>query len=544
MKSRNAGRMSLGFQWNPGSWEDAPLWFDTLFRRIEGQRVHWNLPALSPDMPVRRRAAIVKPLKSRIESSGDLVSSMGYAGACHPLLNLDELEKELTWGLKNPWGTGVTDIFDVRPSVLVPQVPDLLRPDAGKLYRVHGYSLVGVCRDPWTTPPERPSQARTLAAGWFSVVRVRVSSLRPGDSRVRSLRRLESPDGGLFLLLDLTDSTTAGILERTLDELAGMLAPTGGPTMALLELPPTGALPADAPPWWSDWTPFTTPLLHSKLAATAALARKKRKRAEVVQDILARLGPREMPDNEKPTTGNESPNSLRLVAHMLGDVILAGTSFDVCLSGGRFCGLTRQGRDLVPRFPALSTLRLSGKTLAFRTASSFSFEGESGTGLREELVLRDSAEAGISIEYSFRDESPRLSISGEIRCPRFPESSRVDEYAPLVIALRELARRETVEILAAAPDGSSSAATVPADGAAVVLPGSIHRIRRADGGWIVLCYSCHGDGLWGIPSFRTIKHRRKKLLVANLFGSYAPLPASSLSGRREPFSLLLGLEDA
>jgi hypothetical protein len=33
-------------------------------------------------------------------------------------------------------------------------------------------------------------------------------------------------------------------------------------------------------------------------------------------------------------------------------------------------------------------------------------------------------------------------------------------------------------------------------------------------------------------------------LLMNPFGSYAPMPAASLRGRHEHFSLFLGLEDA
>ena len=94
MKRRNGRRVCLGFQWDAGSWEDAPLWCDYLFTRLDRQRVHWNLPAFPPDGPVRKRASLAKSLHDRIERSGDALASMGFSGACHPLLNLDELEEK------------------------------------------------------------------------------------------------------------------------------------------------------------------------------------------------------------------------------------------------------------------------------------------------------------------------------------------------------------------------------------------------------------------------------------------------------------------
>ena len=47
-------------KWEAESWDDAPLWFDTLFRILQGHRVHWNLPAMSPEMPARRRASAAR----------------------------------------------------------------------------------------------------------------------------------------------------------------------------------------------------------------------------------------------------------------------------------------------------------------------------------------------------------------------------------------------------------------------------------------------------------------------------------------------------
>jgi hypothetical protein len=188
-------------------------------------------------------------------------------------------------------------------------------------------------------------------------------------------------------------------------------------------------------------------------------------------------------------------------------------------------------------------MRIAGRTLAFRTASSFSFEGEHGTGLREELGLDGRQDAGISIEYSFRNDSAQLSISGEIRCPQITGSPCVEEYAPLEIALRLVAPGQTAEVTATAPDGSAFTVGVPRDGTPMILPGAVHRVPRPDGGWVELCYSCPGHGLWGIPSFRIVRRRGKSMLTVNPFGSYAPLPASVLSGRRETFSVLLGVEE-
>ena len=93
-----------------------------------------------------------------------------------------------------------------------------------------------------------------------------------------------------------------------------------------------------------------------------------------------------------------------------------------------------------------------------------------------------------------------------------------------------------------APDGSASSVTVSEQAGGVLVPGAQHRIRRTDGGWIVLEFSQAGGRAWGLPSFRVCKIGRDRVLEVNLFGSGVPLPAKALQGRHIRFSVTLGLD--
>lgn len=533
MKRRHDRRISLGFQWDASSWENVPLWCDSLFARLKDSKVHWNLPAFPPDTPARKKASIARALRSRLESSGDIVTAMGFAGACHPLLNVDELEKEISWGVKNPWGTGIADVFDVRPQILVPRVPDLVRPDARKAYWECGFRLIGVCG-------ESLSQPTGDLAGCFLYSRFMVTSLQSGGKEVKRMRRLIASAGDIFLLLDLSGLSRLEQLGIAMKELSKPVL-ARGPVVMLLP-GPAPANPSPPPSLLADWTPFTPPLLHAKLDAAAGIARKKRKKNEEYHELLSLLGPGESTASARGTGSDQSERS-RLVAHMLGEVALAGRDFDVRLSGGRFCGATRQGRDLLPRRPARSYIRSGAGTTFFKTQSSFSFEGESGTGLREELRVDGQAGAGISVEYSFRDDSPFLSIGVEVRFPVLTADAYIEEYAPLAIALRDLRRGEGVTVEVSAPDESAASVDLNEDTGGIILPGATHRIRRADGGWIRLMYATPDSRRWGLPFFRVTRLRGARILEMNPFGSYMPMPGTALSGRRERFSLLLGLED-
>jgi hypothetical protein len=536
MKRRTDRRICLGFQWDAGSWDNALTWCAWLFTKFDRQRLHWNLPAFPPDGQLRKRASLIKALRSRIEGNGDVVIAMGFAGACHPLLNLDELDKELSWGLKNPWGTGITDVLDVRPTVLMPRMSDLLRPEAWKQYRAHGFTQVGIAGNFRPLPAVR-------SEGIFPYVLLPVGD---AGSVSRRLRRLISSGEDLFLIMDLSGSAGRGPLERGIDDCAAALLAPGGHTFSLVDdaAPAVPALPPRLPDCRSDWSAFPAPVLRAKLAATAAIARKKKKKSEEYRELLSLLAPGDAVTPALDKREKEMGNRARLVAHMLGEVALTGAEYDVRLTGGRFCGITRRGNDILPHRPAASYLLVDGATRQYRTVSSFSFEGENGTGLREELALEGEDGATLSIEYSFRDDSPLLSVSAEILHPRLENSGIVQEYAPLAIALAEVPRGAKVEVEASAPDESAFSSLISEDRGWILIPGAAHRIRGAAGGWISIRFAPREGRRWGLPFFRIVRARGGRFLMMNPFGSYAPMPAAALRGRREHFSLFLGLEDA
>jgi hypothetical protein len=564
MKRRNSRRIGLGFQWNASSWDSVGLLSDSLFARIASHSIHWILPAFPPN-EVRKPSTLVRFLVSRVSAGTDRVIARGYAGACHPLLNLDELEREISWGVRNQWGTGIADILKCRPSILAPPVPDLLRPGAWAAYRQHGFGLIGICPEPSPPPPTGPQ-------GCFFYSKVDAAAVGEGTPAAKRLRRLLSAGGDSLLVLDLSGAVDRARFAYVLDELSATVLAA---ECRLALLPAMGDLPAAAPVpsgWRLDWTAFPIPRLNAGLDAAAAIARKKRKKSDEYVSLLQRMAPLgaptavplqapsavplqapstappAAPHGRLPASGRtgqgEALKRQRLVAVMQGEVTLAGSAFDVRLAGGRFAGAMRRGRDLLPRLPAQSYVRVQGAASCLRTLSSFSFESETGTGLREELGIDGRDGAVVCIEYSFRDDSPVLSISLELRMPDFGPGARIEEYAPLSIALRDLSRKEAITVESAAPDDSRASVVLSSGSDWVFMPGAMHRVRRSDGGWIVLRYSSPGGRRWGVPFFRVVRTRGRRTLEVNPFGSYAPVSGAELSGCRSTYTLLLGLEDS
>jgi hypothetical protein len=478
------------------------------------------------------RAAFVRALSRRMEDAGDAVAPMGFTGACHPLLSIDELEKELSWGLKNPWAAGLTDTFGVRPSILAPRMPDFQRAQAVGAYRRHGFQQIGIAVDEAFRLRRHPSGVEIFPF------------LRVPAAEQRASRRSLPARGDLFLMLDLTGLSSQGPLEALFPEMIDPLLP-----FATVAFPnPAEAAPGRSPLPMAgprfDCAMFPPTVMRDRLEAIAPLSRKRRKKAEEYQEVLSALSPA-LPLNREPASANAETMQARLpVAHMLGEVTLAGSAFDVKLSGGRFCGIMRRGESLLPARPALSFLRVAGRTHSFRTKSSFSFESDGGTGLREELAMDGAMGQGatLDIEYTFRDDSPLLTIAADILYPPLADDAVMEECVPFSIALAELGAGAAA-IEASAPDGSVAAYSVGVGDGWTAVPGASHAVALRGGGRLVLRSAPEEARRWWLPFFRVSRaFGRRPVLDVNPFGCSAPVPGRWVSGRRESFALLLGIE--
>ena len=531
MAKRGGRQVFLGVQWDRGSWDNLPTLCD-LIREKAGERpLVWNFPAIPAESLQKTKMWLHKTLNGRRDL--DLIAPMGYAGACHPVLTLEELEKEISWGMENPWGTGVSQVLEIRPDVLMPRVADVLRPEARAAYRRHGFKTLGI------TGGRGTSWFADDGLECFTCTRIPVAGLR-GIRRPR--------EGDVLLMLDLSGPAMVEVLEEALELMTPWLAPPGAPSpltaahsssRRLRELAAAGL----------DWSPFPAPLLRQALSSVTAGVRKKRRKNDECRELLSSLSlgaasasPATVVGGKEEAPAGALPGGSHLVAQMLGEVSLAGNGFDVKLAGGRFTGITRNGRDVLPLRPARSYLRVGGKRWTFRTRNSFSFEGDEGTGLREVLGIDSQENASLSIEYAFCESSPLLEITVDVRWPAFAPGAIIDEHAPLVITLAELGRAEEAVIQTEAPDGGISSMRA-GSGSWVVMPGSLHRITLGGGGTLLLRPGPAGSHAWNLASFRVTHEGRKRFLEANPFGGWSPLPAGLLSERRERFSLLIGIEE-
>jgi hypothetical protein len=523
-------RVLIGVQWDGSSWTRAPLLVDRILRALHAVTLHWNLPAFPADAD--RLSPVAEVLRERLASSRDQLLAMGCTGACQPALALDELDREVAWGLRNPWSTGLVDVLGRRPTAAAPRLPDLDRPGAAAPFLRHGLPLVGIADG-------RPfSVAARHGLGVFRYARL------PREDRAgldAALRRLLAAEGDVFVMLDLATLPPAPGAAAPLIEVVAQRLLGSGRTVVSLADAALDAPAGDSPPTvpgTGEWRLFPTVTLRRRIASVEGARRRRRRRVEETRDLLARLSAG-TPDPPPPPPEPPRVYADRgLIAHMQGETTLSGIAFDVRLAGGRFCGLSCGREALTPLRPAGSWVRADGRTLAARGRSAFSFEGDDGTGLREDLVIEPGG--SLVVDYAFRGDDPVLSVEGSWLFPGLPPGAAVEEWAPLVLALAELAPGREVEVAYEAPDGSTGTCRLTERDGWRPVAGSRFRVPTGDG-----CLTIETGGnapAWGVFLFRIARGRfGRRVLEVNPAGMVGPVPAELLVGTRGTFAFSIGL---
>jgi hypothetical protein len=529
-------RLLVGVQWDAACWTRTPLLVDRILRVLHSVPLHWNFPAFpGTDAGASGLAPV---LRERIASAGDSLLAMGCTGACQPVLGLEELDREIAWGLRNPWSTGLADVFGRRPAAIAPRLPDLDRPGAAALFLRHGLALVG------TAVADRP-----LTFSGHYGLRVFPYTRLPLEGASRAaldgdLRRLMGLGGDVFLMIDLAalpraPAEAAPLIETFAEKVLG----SGRSVVRLAEAALEGETrqPADgrASTETVEWRLFPATILRRRLAAAENPRRRRRRRSDETRDLLALLSAA-TPDPSAPAPGPPRRYIDRgLIAHMQGEATLSGEVFDVRLAGGRFCGLARGGRALTPQRPAVSWLRVNGRTIVARGRSAFSFEGDEGTGLREDLLIEPGG--SLVVDYTFRGEHPFLAVEASYTFPALPPGTVVDEWAPFAFALAEVPAGREAPVSFEAPDGSTGTCLVAERDGWRPVAGSRFRAKIGDEE-IVLANGADGGGGWGLFLFRVAKAGTgRRVLEVNPFGSACPEPAAKLAGSRGSFGFTIGL---
>ncbi len=530
----------------------------------------WNLP-LAP-LEGRARTDLAVEIKTRVRSRSDSVLLMGYGGAPHPLLSADELEKELAWCRRNPWGSGARALLGQEPRHLLPPAADLAREALDGVYGRHGFQSVGLAkplahvlarfaapaRSAYRFVLERRAGRAALYRAWVLAAGGGSGPLgRPDASLLQAAAGLA---GGqpLFLLLEagLNPDGATRPADRREPLLAPLLQALGSRFQpqflsleeALGEAGEASSTEAEArgadSSLPSDPLPLLAPAaLEAASRAEALRARSRRRTDADLRAVLETLGPsppqpraaarlREGRRREEPT----------LIAAMSGLVALQGDSLEATFADGRLSGLQRAKSLILGAGPADSYLLAGGRRLRLESDSAFSYEQGQDSGLRSVLkTVLDGGEVELVIQACFREGQEDLQLDFRLRFPELSQHLDLQGVVPLELPVFALAHGERASIEGELLGGGSIRATMAAEEGEKLLAGSRLALRKAGGGPALVLSSGSPSGVL-VLGVRVIRFRRGLHLLASPYGARFSAPAGLYSGRTLSFSLRLGLE--
>ena len=526
----------------------------------------WNLP-LAP-FGGGDRADLAVEIKTRVRSRSDSVLLMGFAGAPHPLLAAEELDKELAWCRRNPWGIAAKSLLGQEPRHLLPLAADLAREMLDGVYGRHGFESVGLAepleraaarfagpgkgRAAYRFPAERRAGRAVLYPAW--VVGADGGARPTGRPEPSALLAAASLAGRqpLFLLLepdsgpDADPAAPRPLLLPLLRALEGRFQP---------QLPDPGGSPgrgaagareeASARPPAADPLPLLCPSVLEAAARAEALRARVRRRTDAdLRGVLEALGssPARARAAARPREARR-PAEPTLIAAMSGLVSLQGDGLSATFADGRLSGLQRAQAWTLGAGPADSYLIAGDRFLPLESESAFSFEQGQDSGLRSVLKAGlDGGEVELVIQACFREGREDLELDFRLRFPELSPGLDIQGVVPLELPVFALAGGEQATVSVELLGGGSHTAVLEAEEGETLFTGSRLSLRKSRGGPALVLSSGAPSGVL-VLGVRVIRLRRGLHLLASPFGARFAAPARLYSGRTLGFTLRLGLEE-
>ena len=510
--------------------------------------VHWLIPPC-PFLECRHKELnnIILEIRTRMKTLKDIPVAAGYTGTCLPLLSYDEMEKEISWTITNPWKSGLKDQFEVVPEILIPGITVSVEKDNINLYLDNGFKYIGVNT---LFPPVYDNTENNISFFCYHDL-YSFSSLSALKKRIKWL--LQKKILNLFFILDispeLNDNTLKSMWQNFI-KIPDWLAKQY--TVAFTTLNKSGTVNRHS---HGDCfsRPFSlenSPGLRNKLLTADQYKIKKDKKQEDYRSLLIALSNSHLPEEKKPEAGKNEKGSREIFppadrisdCTMQGNTILAGSDFAGNFHNGKLYNLQdKQEKNLLAGEMARSYIKILKKEYQFQNLSSFSVGGEYTRGLRESLKIEipEQIHEGTQItEYIFIDDFPYLIVSSRIKYPVLDLGTIITAIAPFEIPLFYIDK--AIQILALTP-GSTRTYTLDPAHDLYTIPANLVSIPGETGNNILFGFPPEKNSTLGIMEFKIKRCKKQHLLVINLFGTYSPLAAKQFNKTTEIFSFYIGV---
>ncbi len=473
---------------------------------------HWAIPSsllAGPDAGAW--AAFLGELPARRPL--DVVVSVGYAGAPHPMLQIEELRREVEWG-QHPPGDAARP-YRALPGVLAPAAADLLRPEALRLYATKGLRRIVVPAEGcWSAASETGIEGARLQVLYHHSVD-ELAAERPG----RLVERV--CDGVLGLAVD---PASGRALRTVLDRLASR----ADLRYLRLDEPVTVAQPGPLAP-----SPGSDPALRDRASSLSAF-RTHRQAIEETASVLQVLAGFRSVAGPARSVGVFPSARRENTAVMMGTVSLSDGAFGAHFDAGRLTGLAWNGRAVTPLVAARSYAGPLHKPRPYEVVNAFALEADRVRGLRSLHRLAGES-AALSLEYFFVEDFPFLLVTGRVRYPRRRGLERV---SPLEIVVARVPQGEGVKVHVLSRGEAPYEVRVADGDPPICLAGSLFWFEGSEGGLLA------GFPPVKEPALESVWLRIERVeagsaLFASFFSSRDR--SGAFLGREELFSLYLGV---
>jgi len=500
-------------------------------------KLAWNF-ASSPFLEDNSKESdnLIIEIKTRVNNTGDTVIPIGYSGAIHPFLTNAELTKELEWSKSNQKGSGISDIFKIKPDTLFPIIPELNRKCVFDIYKNSGYINIGIPQKQNHINPFNISDNNSINFISF------IEYYRNQDSTFIKLlkKQLKQQSNDLIIMLCYRPSFFETDSEHNISLIGLINNLQNHFNLTMCSFNTLASSNKNKPSELSFYDVPGYPDLRSR--GLNSIEYRQTNNYDHILNLFNPLNAIQEQTELRPLK-NSFHNSRQNVSSMHGDVILAGNSFSVSFSKGRFSGIKKDNNPFSVNKVSQSYIVLSGKKYKYKLQNAFSIEGDRTRGLRSNMVLEiNQNNFDFQSDFIFIEDFPYLIVTSYIKYPEIDKGYVLQQIAPIEIPLFYFNTEDTVNITGIYPDDSKIKYIINSSSDLQVIIGNAFYFQHGDTG-IVFGFPMEKEPLIGTCQIKIKKEKKKYLLSINPYGSYIINDMPHFQSKKEIFSFYIGISD-
>ncbi len=522
--------------------------------------IHWSFPVRALETDASFRSRLVPLLRGRIASGRDLLLPRGYAATPHSLLYPEDVEKDLSWAKRNPWGSGIADVYPQADFILFPYSPDWLRENIQSAYESETNPILLTYYDESVRDFHYYLKTNSLMRLDGLHVKGATTGLRQ-----QLLRKYRTSPYPVLVILETLAGRSSGDIRHIFENLAACMH-RRFQYRNLAELVADGGVPPLEDPYafakgrLSSGTviPSTVPTTPADVCSRARCGYT---RVEIsastrnirdgggdplsgdagTRDRLLSLAPAcngERGDEPRAEPRRQrnidfTLKDRRLIADMSGLVTLEDHELSAEFDDGRLTNVLLGGASILCKGSAGSYYAVEGNHRQDATrGGSFSFEGDRIHGLRSTQAIRGmgiTKDGSIVTDYFFMEGYRSLFISIGCIFPVFAPHITIDSWACFELPVFTIPAGRSIRAESRLLNGEKYSIDLSRTDVDYVLPGNSFCLKNESHSVFFVMPETERNPLQLLP-IRVVRAARKYTVLISPGGSYHPAMGLDFSG--------------